>query len=167
MLPLTPANNWTATVRFCGGADNDDWSRDWDITSFPASTSCAHIPPDKSKGYTKDDAMLEGQSMANLIALPDWRVLCVNGAQMGTAGYGNESWAIGMSYADNPVLTPAILRPRTARWRALEPHQTPGQHDPAHVPLVCEQRRRQRYRCHHALPRAMPQDSQCAARHRR
>ncbi|KAJ7320899.1 DUF1929-domain-containing protein [Mycena albidolilacea] len=119
MLPLTPANNWTATVLFCGGADNDDWSQDWDIASFPASTSCVRITPDKSKSYTKDDAMLEGRSMANLIALPDGRVLCVNGARTGTAGYGNQSWAIGMSYADNPVLTPAIYdpaQPAGARW---------------------------------------------------
>jgi hypothetical protein len=119
MLPLTPANNWTATVLFCGGSDNDDWSQDWDIASFPASTSCVRITPDKSKSYTKDDAMLEGRSMANLIALPDGRVLCVNGAGTGTGGYGNHSWAIGMSFADNPVLTPAIYdsaQPAGSRW---------------------------------------------------
>lgn len=35
------------------------------------------------------------------------------------AGYGNESWAIGMSYADNPVLTPVIYDPSAvagSRW---------------------------------------------------
>jgi hypothetical protein len=119
MLPLTPANNWTATVLFCGGSDNDDWSTGWDIASFPASTSCVTITPDKSKSYTKDDSLPEGRSMSNLVALPDGRVLCLNGAGTGTAGYGNESWAIGESYGDNPVLTPVIYDPSApsgSRW---------------------------------------------------
>ncbi|KAJ7072054.1 glyoxal oxidase [Mycena amicta] len=119
MLPLTPANNWTATVLFCGGSDNDDWSTDWDIASMPASKSCVRITPDLSKSYTKDDSLPEGRSMANLIALPDGRVFCVGGALQGTAGYGNESWAIGMSYADSPALTPAIYDPSAppgSRW---------------------------------------------------
>ena len=37
----------------------------------------------------------------------------------GTAGYGNDSWAIGHSYADDPVLTPTIYDPSAApgqRW---------------------------------------------------
>ncbi|KAJ7495844.1 copper radical oxidase, partial [Mycena galericulata] len=119
MLPLTPANNWTATVMFCGGSDNDDWSTDWNIAAFPASTSCVKITPDYNKTYTHDDPLPEGRSMGNLIFLPDGRILCLNGARTGTAGYGNESWAIGMSYADNPVLTPVIYDPSApagARW---------------------------------------------------
>ncbi|KAJ7745446.1 glyoxal oxidase, partial [Mycena maculata] len=119
MLPLTPANNWTATVMFCGGSDNDDWSTDWNIAAFPASTSCVKITPDYSQTYTHDDPLPEGRSMGNLVFLPDGRVLCLNGARTGTAGYGNESWAIGMSYADNPVLTPVIYDPSApagARW---------------------------------------------------
>ncbi|KAF7358228.1 hypothetical protein MVEN_00871500 [Mycena venus] len=119
MLPLTPANNWTATILFCGGSDNDNWNQNWDIASFPASNSCVRITPDQSKSYTKDDPMLEARSMTNLVSLPDGRVLCVNGAATGTAGYGNTSWAIGMSYADNPILTPAIYdpaKPAGSRW---------------------------------------------------
>ncbi|KAJ6489515.1 glyoxal oxidase [Mycena vitilis] len=119
MLPLTPANNWTATVLFCGGSDNDDWKTDWDIASFPASTSCVTITPDTNKSYTTVDPLPEGRSMGNLVNLPDGRILCLNGAQTGTAGYGNESWAIDMSYADNPILAPVIYDPNAAkgsRW---------------------------------------------------
>jgi len=39
----------------------------------------------------------------------------------GTAGYGNNTWAIGHSYADSPVLTPVIYNPDAAqgsRWSA-------------------------------------------------
>ena len=38
---------------------------------------------------------------------------------IGTAGYGNDTWAIGHSYADKPVLTPAIYNPAApagSRW---------------------------------------------------
>ncbi|KAJ6521956.1 glyoxal oxidase [Mycena vulgaris] len=119
MLPLTPANNWTATVLFCGGSDNDDWTTGWNIAAFPASKSCVRITPDVAKTYTRDDPLPEGRSMGNLVFLPDGRVLCLNGAGTGTAGYGNESWAIGMSYADNPVLTPVMYDPSASagsRW---------------------------------------------------
>ncbi|KAJ7723558.1 glyoxal oxidase [Mycena metata] len=119
MLPLTPANNWTATVLFCGGSDNDDWSTDWNIAALPASASCVRITPDRSKSYTQDDSLPEGRSMGSLVSLPDGRVLCLNGAKMGTAGYGNQSWAIGQSYADSPLLTPVMYDPSApngTRW---------------------------------------------------
>jgi hypothetical protein len=57
--------------------------------------------------------------MSNFIALPDGTLLNLNGAALGTAGYGNDSWAIGHSYADDPVLMPAIYDPSAApgqRW---------------------------------------------------
>lgn len=48
----------------------------------------------------------------------------------GTAGYGNNSWAIGHSYADDPVLLPAIYDPAAAagkRWSSdgLSPSTVP------------------------------------------
>ena len=82
--------------------------------------------------------MLQAHSMSNFIALPDGTLLNLNGAGLGefcldsareggfeaffstgTAGYGNNSWAIGNSYADDPVLMPAIYNPSAApgqRW---------------------------------------------------
>ena len=69
------------------------------------------ITPDVSQNYTQDDDLLEARSMLNLIYLPDGRLFGCNGAGTGVAGYGNESWAVGQSYADNPVLTPAIYDP--------------------------------------------------------
>jgi len=43
----------------------------------------------------------------------------VNGGNLGVAGYGNVSWAIGHSYADQPVFTPLIYdpsKPAGSRW---------------------------------------------------
>jgi len=57
--------------------------------------------------------------MVNLIALPDGKVLALNGARLGTAGYGNADWTVGNSYADRPVLRPAIYDPNAplgTRW---------------------------------------------------
>ncbi|KDR75046.1 hypothetical protein GALMADRAFT_248901 [Galerina marginata CBS 339.88] len=122
MLPLTPANNYTATVLFCGGSNvqTNQWtSPNFIIPTYPASPSCVKLTPDVSGSYVKDDALPEARTMPNFIALPDGTVLNLNGGKLGTAGYGNDTWAIGHSYGDGPVLRPAIYNPNAAqggRW---------------------------------------------------
>lgn len=101
-----------------------------------ASTSCVKITPDVSKSYVHDDPLPDRRSMTNLVLLPDGKILCLNGARsgtvsrsltqsnvidimVGTAGYGTDSWAIGQSYADDPVLMPVIYDPQLSagnRW---------------------------------------------------
>ncbi|KAH7920713.1 glyoxal oxidase [Leucogyrophana mollusca] len=121
MLPLTPDNNWTATIMFCGGSNirTEQWTQTWDIPHWPASDSCVEITPDVSQKYTQLDPLPEGRTMGNLIMLPDGRVLCLNGAKTGTAGYGNTTFTIGQSYADQPILAPVIYDPSAPsgkRW---------------------------------------------------
>jgi hypothetical protein len=86
MMPLTPANNWTATIMFCGGSNiqSNQWEMNWDIPHHPASDSCVSITPDISGNYTEEDPLPEGRSMGNLIILPNGQILCLNGAQTGT-----------------------------------------------------------------------------------
>ncbi|THU94176.1 DUF1929-domain-containing protein [Dendrothele bispora CBS 962.96] len=120
MMPLTPANNWTATIMFCGGTNlqPDEWLST-QVVSVPASKSCVKITPDVSPSYTHDDPLPVGRSMANFIHLPNGKLFCLNGVETGTAGYGNQSWAIGESYGDNPVLEPVIYDPEAPqgqRW---------------------------------------------------
>lgn len=121
MLPLTPANNWTATLVFCGGSDipNDMWVPNWNIPAFAASTSCVRITPDVSGDYEEDDSLAQGRSMGNMILLPTGQVVYLNGAATGVAGYGNQSFAIGESYADNAILQPMLYDPAAPagqRW---------------------------------------------------
>ncbi|KAJ3512328.1 hypothetical protein NLJ89_g3581 [Agrocybe chaxingu] len=122
MLPLTPANNWTATIMFCGGANvpAEQWSApDFVVTQHEASASCVKLTPDVSKSYVQDDPLPERRTMTNLILLPDGKVLCLNGARMGTAGYGNTSWSIGQSYGEDPHMTPVLYDPTSPaghRW---------------------------------------------------
>ncbi|TFK19313.1 copper radical oxidase [Coprinopsis marcescibilis] len=114
MLPLTPENNYTATILFCGGSNiqTERWTApDFIITTYPASDSCVKITPDNSGSYVQEDPLPEARVMVNFVILPDGKILTINGAAMGTAGYGNATWAIGNSYADIPLLTPAIFDP--------------------------------------------------------
>ncbi|KAF8629225.1 hypothetical protein AX17_005808 [Amanita inopinata Kibby_2008] len=133
MLPLTPANKWTATLLFCGGsnvATNQWYDQNFVAVGQPSSPSCVRLTPDVSGSYTEDDALPESRTMTNLIALPNGKILCLNGARMGTAGYGNNTWAIGQSFADRPVLTPAMYDPNAPagqRWSqdGLSPSTVP------------------------------------------
>ncbi|KAG9117715.1 hypothetical protein FRC07_007318, partial [Ceratobasidium sp. 392] len=138
MLPLTPGNNYTPTILFCGGSDMPEpaWGNysypainTW---NYPASRDCQRITPESPDNsppvYVKDDEMLEGRTMGQFIALPDSTLLVINGALNGTAGYAQMTgetptygqMPFGMSLASGPVLTPAIYDPNAPlgqRWR--------------------------------------------------
>lgn len=104
MMPLTPANNWTATIMFCGGANvatNQSvnivsfphksgphlffrWvDPNWIITTTLTSPSCVKITPDFSTSYVEDDPLPEGRSMGSLVFLPNGKIICINGAALG------------------------------------------------------------------------------------
>ncbi len=132
MFALSPDNNYTATLLFCGGSNlqPDQWKPDWNIAAFNASNSCVRITPDKSSSYVQDDPLPEGRSMGNLINLPNGKILMLNGAQTGTAGYGDAAWAIDDSYANNPILMPIMYdpsAPQGKRWSrdGLSPSTVP------------------------------------------
>ena len=137
MLPLTPANNWNPTILFCGGQDMTD--EQWGDFAYPrilvwdkpASVDCQRITPEPADGsdaaYEQDDDMLEGRTMGQFIILPDGKLLVLNGALNGTAGYAKSTslipdpsdMPVGESLAIGPVLTPAIYdpnAPRGQRW---------------------------------------------------
>ncbi|KAF7332790.1 hypothetical protein MKEN_00162800 [Mycena kentingensis (nom. inval.)] len=132
MLPMTPANNWTQTVLFCGGSDMDD--RSWGNFSFPfintwdypASKDCQRITPEGSGQYEQDDDMAEGRTMGQFIILPTGQLLVVNGGLNGTAGYGRNNaltpegqMPFDQSFASGPVLTPGLYdpnAPKGSRW---------------------------------------------------
>ena len=136
MLPLTPANNYTPTILFCGGSDMaaDDYGsyanpavNTWEV---PASRDCQRITPEPADNspvaYMQDDNMLEGRTMGQFIILPDQTLLMINGGGNGTAGYATKTgqtpagqMPFTMSLASNPVLTPAIYNPNKPagqRW---------------------------------------------------
>ncbi|KAJ7904372.1 glyoxal oxidase [Mycena olivaceomarginata] len=90
MLPMTPANNYSQTIIFCGAADGS-----------PAR-------------YIQDDDLPQGRTMGQFVILPDGKLLVVNGGLNGTAGC-----QFGQSFASGPVGTPALYDPEAAagsRW---------------------------------------------------
>ena len=137
MLPLTPANNYTPTVLFCGGSDmpadyygNYSWPF-YNTWTYPASTDCQRLTPEPADGstpaYEQDDDMLVGRSMGQFITLPDGTMLVINGAMNGTAGFANQTlytpslaqMPFFQSLASGPVGTPAIYNPNApkgSRW---------------------------------------------------
>ena len=137
MLPMTPDNNYTQTILFCGGSDMpaDDYG-DYSFPAintfyYPASADCQRITPEPQDGssptYVQDDDMLNPRTMGQFIALPDGTLLVVNGGQNGTAGYAQATgqtplfgdMPYGESLASAPVLTPAIYNPNApsgSRW---------------------------------------------------
>jgi hypothetical protein len=136
MLPLTPANNWTPTILFCGGTDMpaDDYGNysypainTW---TYPTSPDCQRITPEPTDGssptYTQDDNMIQGRTMGQFIILPDGKMLVVNGGANGTAGYAQQTnltplnqMPFGESLAAGPIGQPAIYDPNApagSRW---------------------------------------------------
>ena len=137
MLPLTPANNYSQTILFCGGNNMTDaqWGNytfpfinTWD---YPASNDCHRITPEPQDGsspvYVQDDDMLEGRTMGQFIILPTGELLVINGGLNGTAGYSQSTlltptfgqMPFGESLASGPVGTPGIYNPNGApgsRW---------------------------------------------------
>jgi len=137
MLPLTPANGYNPTILFCGGSDmpadayGDYASPAIDTWLYPASRDCQRITPEPTDGsapvYVQDDEMIDTRTMGQFINLPDGKLLVVNGAQNGTAGYADHTrqtpslaqMPFAMSLAAGPVLTPSIYDPDAApgsRW---------------------------------------------------
>ncbi|KAJ3930567.1 MAG: glyoxal oxidase N-terminus-domain-containing protein [Lentinula lateritia] len=137
MLPLTPANNYTPTVIFCGGSNMTDemWGNySWPVIDtfyYPASNDCQRLTPEPADGstpaYEQDDDMLEGRTMGQFIILPTGELLMVNGGENGTAGYSENTdttleygqMPYGMSLAAAPVGKPALYNPNApagSRW---------------------------------------------------
>lgn len=137
MLPLKPRDNYTQTILFCGGSDMPDYA--WgdyaypnvNTWEYPASKDCQRLTPEPPDGsnpaYEADDDMLEGRTMGQFIALPDGKMLVINGGSNGTAGYAEATgetttygnMPYGMSLASGPVGTPAIYdpeAPKGSRW---------------------------------------------------
>lgn len=124
MLPLTPANNYTVTLLFCGGSNPPQWGNDgtagYNVTAVQADNTCVRISPDGTNPqYIDDDYMFEGRSMGQFVYLPDGTLWMGNGVNMGTAGYGFDKYSVGQSYGQDPVYMPAIYNPSApagGRW---------------------------------------------------
>lgn len=99
LLPLSSSNNWTAEILICGGGAYQD------LTS-PTDASCGRITPlssNNNKPPTWElDSLPQGRTMLDNILLPDGTILFLNGAHIGSQGFG---------LADDPLLQVLIYEP--------------------------------------------------------
>lgn len=108
LLPLTQANNFTPEIMICGGSVVDDTLEESQYSSqTPASAQCARLvlsPAGIATGW-KVESMPQPRLMVELILLPDGRVLAVNGAQTGVAGYNS----VGSVHQDIPCVSHTLV----------------------------------------------------------
>ncbi|CCO36399.1 Galactose oxidase Short=GAO [Rhizoctonia solani AG-1 IB] len=114
LLPLTWENNYKPEVVIFGGSQLPDTMKENEVSSqSPTSKQASRIALDAAgiaAGWSFDE-MPEGRVMADCTILPDGKILVMNGAKTGTAGYGNVPDQIGQSNADNPAFTPVLYDP--------------------------------------------------------
>ncbi|KZP16539.1 copper radical oxidase, partial [Athelia psychrophila] len=96
-LPLTPTNNWTPTILFCGGSGA------------------------KSNGWETPGFNIPHGAVRCIQELREHHAGCVRqiGMSTGTAGCGNTTYTVDRSYDDNELLSPAIYNgsaPWESRW---------------------------------------------------
>ncbi|KAI8809709.1 hypothetical protein BJ742DRAFT_747641 [Cladochytrium replicatum] len=85
MLPLTIANNWTATIQICGGTT---------MPSNATNKGCYQIRPEDDKPQWEDvDLMPAGKVMPDVVLLPNGQLFYTNGGAWGEAGgSAGEAW---------------------------------------------------------------------------
>ncbi|CAE7170206.1 unnamed protein product [Rhizoctonia solani] len=101
LLPLTWENNYKPEIVLFGGSELPDTMKENEVSSqSPTSNQVSRIALDAAgiaAGWITE-TMPESRIMADATIMPDGRILIVNGAKMGTAGYGNvpdqASWFI-------------------------------------------------------------------------
>lgn len=127
VLPLTPENDYNPSFLFCGGQDipQDGWGNaggpGFDITKKWADKSCVRIQPEGSENpqWEEDDELPEPRTMGNFVYLPNGQLVLLNGGAKGSAGYGNDTWAVGQSYADDPTYMPLIFDPNAPKGERI------------------------------------------------
>ena len=92
MLPLTPANNYTAKILFCGGQNlqPNQFTAGLNLAVIPADTSCVTIEPDVDAKWVNDTVLPEGRTMGSFVLLPDGKIFLVNGGRLGAFSFPEE-----------------------------------------------------------------------------
>ncbi|KAG8794240.1 hypothetical protein FRC12_000092 [Ceratobasidium sp. 428] len=114
MLPLRYENGWAPEIMICGGSEVSDTVLETELSSTtPASAQCSRMVLNAQgiKRGWQVEKMPQPRMMPDAVMLPDGKILILNGATGGTAGYGNVQNQVGTSNADGPVLQPVLYDP--------------------------------------------------------
>lgn len=106
LLPLSSSNNWSAEILICGGGAYQDLISPTDASCgriTPLSSSSSSSSSNNNKNPTWElDSLPQGRTMLDNILLPDGTILFLNGAHIGSQGFG---------LADDPLLQVLIYEP--------------------------------------------------------
>ncbi|CAA3033748.1 Hypothetical predicted protein [Olea europaea subsp. europaea] len=108
-----------AEVLVCGGAPKGAYVSAMNQNFVPALSTCGRIQITDLNPQWTMETMPHARVMGDMVLLPNGRVLIINGASSGTAG-----WELGR----NPVLSPVIYNPDSAtgsRFEVQNPSSTP------------------------------------------
>lgn len=115
MMPLDSGDGFTmATIMVCGGANDNAYSDP--ATQYAASATCGLLEATAADPQWTLLDMPFPRVMGDMILLPHGRVLLINGAQQGSAG-----WEL----ASNPALHPVIYTPRDRSFEVQNPSTIP------------------------------------------
>ncbi|CAG8681676.1 35404_t:CDS:2 [Racocetra persica] len=119
MLPLRPEDNYKAQILVCGGNTKMD-------VKNKATNSCGKIDLSlKNPTWEMDDFGGFERVMPDSVLLADGKVLFLNGAGIGIAGYTRKG---NVLQADDAVLTPVLYddnKPLGKRFSKLDPSTIP------------------------------------------
>lgn len=121
LLPLDPANNYTAEVIVFGGSEKHLRSN-W--IASPGDNTLQRINLSKGNPDWQEEKMPYPRVMPDGVILATGDVFISNGARQGIAGFNSST----VRKADSPVLTPIIYSPykrRGSRFTKLSPSTVP------------------------------------------
>nr|CAG8561379.1 5266_t:CDS:2 [Entrophospora candida] len=115
LLPLSYENNYAPEVLICGGGTDI-------VPAAPTENTCVRLNLVEANGVWDQEefgGMPKGRVMGDPVHLPDGKVLIVNGAAVGFAGYDRGPPENRINVASEPTFTPLVYDPKAAkgaRW---------------------------------------------------
>ncbi|CAI2180812.1 4570_t:CDS:2 [Funneliformis geosporum] len=119
LLPLRPSQYYKPVIMICGGGNVMD-------IKAQAEASCGRIDPtEEEPAWETDGFGGVGRMMPDVVILPTGKLLYLNGAGAGYAGYHKGPNTNPLYVAVNPVLAPSLYDPETKGWSQLAPSTIP------------------------------------------
>ncbi|CAK9205324.1 unnamed protein product [Sphagnum troendelagicum] len=118
MLPIQAATGFTVSeVVICGGAPAGSSTKAGAAGIYlPALQTCGRMEITAVAPAWQIFNMPFGRVLGDMLILPTGEILIINGAQAGTAGWGN---------ARDPAFSPVLYRPNTNTFATLSPTTIP------------------------------------------
>ncbi|CAM6064076.1 unnamed protein product [Sphagnum tenellum] len=118
MLPIQAATGFTVSevVVICGGAPAGAFASAGAGIYLPALQTCGRMEITAVAPAWQIFNMPFGRVLGDMLILPTGEILIINGAQAGTAGWGN---------ARDPAFSPVLYRPNTNTFATLSPTTIP------------------------------------------